>query len=129
MQGRYYYSFVEQILGIHHNMSGGDYEIDYFLPHGFTLLGLGTWQYTYGGVELPCCVAVSQFFSSDLLPHHDQILAGKHHDVGGGFAFFLSDSVTVYASALHAVYSENEHKLFLGVNTGVTYTFKGWGDK
>src|SRR5262249_33931134 len=47
VQTRYYYSFVERILGIHHNLSGGDWEVDYFLKPKLTVLGLGTWQWTH----------------------------------------------------------------------------------
>jgi hypothetical protein len=127
VQGRYYYSFVEQILGIHHNLSGGDYEFDYFLTPRLTLLGLGTWQYTYGGLNQPCCLTLAQAFTPEELPHHDQLLAAKHHEVGGGLAIAVSDSLTMYASALHAVYSANGHKLFLGLNMGVYYTFRPGG--
>jgi hypothetical protein len=126
IQGRYSYSFVERILGIPHNESNAAWEIDYFLSRRLTLLQLGTWQHIHGGIQWPVEFAAdaSRVFTPEQLPHHDQLLATRHLDMGGGLAVTASNSMILYAGAVTSLRYENGHRTFLGLNLGVYYTFK-----
>jgi hypothetical protein len=129
---RGYYSFVERILGFHHNIIGGDWEFDYILNPHLIVLGLGTFQYTQGGIEWPCCLTLPQsvaagVFTPEQVPHHDQILATRYQQVGGGLSVPVGDSLNLYGSVLTALYYENGHRTFLALNLGVSYTFRPKG--
>jgi len=92
-------------------------------------LGLGVWQYTHGGIEWPFVYGTTpeNVFTPEQIPHHDQILATRHNDVGGGLAFAVGDSLTLYGSAFTSVYYENGHRTALGLNMGMYYTFRRGG--
>lgn len=129
IQGRYSYSFVQTLFNIPHNESNAAWEFDYFLGSRLTLLGLGTWQHIHGGVETFVDVPNSVTFPPEQVAHHDRLLATRHLDLGGGLAVSVRESITLYATAITSVRYENGHRTYLGLSTGVSYTFKPGRDR
>jgi hypothetical protein len=139
VQGRYAYSFVERVLGIHHNKSNADLDVGYFVSPAALVRILASWQKTHGGVDcwhphLPCPFDIdnppdpkSPIWNpkSPIWIHHDQIGAEDYLNLGTGASYTVNDSVDVFLIALRTVRGRNAHKMDLSVTTGIGYSFNG----
>jgi hypothetical protein len=121
VQGRYSYGFVERVMNVSHNRSNMDLEVGYFLRPSLRVFGMGAGQITHGGLDFP--TNFRDIATPEQCLHHDQIARDNFLNLGGGAAYALSDSVDLFASAMHMVTGRNGHALQLGTTFGLTYSF------
>ena len=118
VNAQYSYAFVQGVEDFNLNRSRADFEVGYFVTRSFSLRGLGSWQWTYGGIE----------FSPDLEDHpehfgvHDRAARANFTRLGGGAAFSVNRSVDIYAAVVTTVAGRNGHAP-LGIALGMSWTF------
>jgi hypothetical protein len=121
VSSRVAYGFVEKVQNISHNRSMADIEGGYFLTPSFRTFGMVSGQYTHGGITLP-----PGGFATIPAPYkftHDVIQRVHYVNVGGGFAYSMTDSLDLFGSFTRQVAGLNGHKLNRGVSLGVSWTF------
>lgn len=119
VQMRYSYAFVEEVAGVSHDRSNVDLEVGYFLSPDWSLRLLGSWQDTYGGVQIPIPP------SNPLFPFHDQLAEDDHLDAGGGIAWQVTDRIAVHTLYMHGLKGQNSHKVDTRIALGFSYELGG----
>jgi hypothetical protein len=121
LSGRVAYGFVEKVLDISHNRSVADLEVGYFFTPAFRAFAMSSGQYTHGGVEFP--LGGPSQLPLKYQPVHDIIQHVNSFNMGGGFAYSLSDSVDLFGSFTRLVAGRNGHALNRGVTVGASWSF------
>jgi hypothetical protein len=124
LQSRVAYSFVERVLGRRIDHADVDLDLGYFATERLGVRGLASYSRTIGGVDWN---SHWPNFSDPIFLHHDQLLAGRHFNIGAGANYAISDRLDVYTSALHTLSGRNGHKIHLAANLGVGWTFQPRG--
>ncbi len=119
-QSRVAYSFVEHVLGRRIDHADADLDLGYFATERFGVRALASYTRTIGGVDWNYHWPD---YSSPIFLHHDQLLANRHFNVGGGANYAVSDRLDVYTSVLHTLSGRNGHKIALAANVGVGWSF------
>jgi hypothetical protein len=139
---RYSYAFVQEVIGIHHDLSTADLQVGYFLTSALGARAILSYGYTHGGLDFPdvttqagynefvrrFCDPVLQCApgAGDSTPawlHHDQIGHDVYLNVGGGLSYALTGSIDVFVAYLTSVYGLNGHKLKDSWSLGFTWNF------
>jgi len=124
VQARFTYAWVEKVAGVSHNRENIDFDVGYYVNPHVALQGLVQWQKTIGGIVVP-------FPKSDprypvLFPHHDQLAADDHTNIGGGASWFVSDESTWSLAYMQGVKGRNGHKIDSQFSLAYTYGFFGF---
>ncbi len=122
VEATYSYAFVERVLGVHHDRSDILVEIGYFVTPSLSVRGIGTGNYTHGGLV---------FYNSDLLrqapleirQHHDQLAHSSGISLGGGLSYVLTGSTEIYAAYMRQVQGRSGHKIAYSLSFGVGWSF------
>jgi hypothetical protein len=122
LQLHYSYAFVQEVVGIAHDRSNADLELGYFLTPAWVLQAIGSWQWTHGGIDVPIPP------SNPLYPHHDQLADDEFLNVGAGIVWFAGDRTSAYLNYTTSVRGRNGHKLGQGLNLGLGYRPRGFGN-
>jgi hypothetical protein len=120
-QARYSYSFVERVVGIHHDRSTLDVELGYFVTPKVRVFALGVGQKTHGGIDLPD--AGWRALPLEQQPNHDRIARADMLDTGGGLQVSVSRSFDVFGSYMTTIAGRNGHALQRAVTMGVAWSF------
>ena len=120
VQSRVAYSFVEHVLGYRIDHADVDLDLGYFATDRFGVRALASYGRTNGGVDWN---NHWPDYNSPIFLHHDQLLANRHLNVGGGANYALSDRLDIYTSVLHTLSGRNGHKIHLAANVGVGWSF------
>jgi hypothetical protein len=115
LQARYNYAFVEKVAGVAHDRMNAELEIGYFLNPRASVRAIAAWQETHGGIDVP----VPR--DHHLFDHHDQLAAENFLNLGGGFAFSVSERLSLYSLFQGSVRGRNGHKLDHGLTLGINY--------
>lgn len=118
VQARLSYGFVERVLGRSHNRTNIDADFGYFLTPRVALSGLATFAKHHGGL------VAGQQFTDDEFEVHNQLFRYDTLDVGGGAAFLVNRSTSVFAALLTTVWSRNAHVLRPGFIVGINWRFR-----
>ncbi|MDQ6801236.1 MAG: hypothetical protein M3041_10400 [Acidobacteriota bacterium] len=120
VQSRVAYSLVEHVLGRRIDHADVDLDLGYFATERFGVRALASYGRTIGGVDWNY-----QWpdYNSPVFLHHDQLLANRHFNVGGGANYAVSDRFDVYTSVLHTLSGRNGHKIHVAANFGVGWSF------
>jgi hypothetical protein len=123
VSGRVGYGFVEKVMDISHNRSMGDLEVGYFITPALRAFGTTSAQYTHGGIDFPVegLVAVPLQYKEV----HDIIQQVNYVQLGGGFAYSVSDAVDLFGSFSREVAGRNGHVLNRGITLGASWGFSG----
>jgi hypothetical protein len=124
-QLRYSYAFVEEVLGVSHDRSNLDLEVGYFLTPSLGISAIGSYQKTYGGIELPLpgTPASAAFRQTPFFFHHDQLAQSNFVNVGGVVSYALTGTVDVFASYQSMVWGRSVHDLKPGLAVGLSWGF------
>jgi hypothetical protein len=129
MQARLSYNFVERVLDVYHDSMNVELEFGYFLTRRLALIGLGTGQNTFGGLNYPVGGFSQDFIRySPLYPHHDQILRARLIDLGGGAAYQVNPRFAIFGAAVTTLWGTNAHAVNAGITFGVNWTFQTRGE-
>ena len=85
------------------------------------MFGLASGQYTHGGVDFP--LSGPSGLPLQYLPVHDVIQQVNALNLGGGFAYSMTDSLDLFASFTRQVTGRNGHVLNHGVTVGTSWSF------
>ncbi|HLN93075.1 MAG TPA: hypothetical protein VK389_04375, partial [Thermoanaerobaculia bacterium] len=123
-QLRYSYAFVEEVLGVSHDRSNLDLEVGYFLTPSLGVSVTGSYQKTYGGVELPVpgSPANIAFQQTPLFMRRHQLARTNYLNVGGIVSYALTGTVDVFAVYQSTVWGRNLHASQPALAFGI-----GWG--
>jgi hypothetical protein len=121
LQVTYFYGVAQQILNIPHNHSNASLEVGYFVTPKLRVIGLSSGQITHGGIDGTPALG----FDPVLFPVHDQITHDNYLDLGGGFAYSMSDKIDLFGSLIHAMSfaQRNGHQMDHGLTVGLSWTF------
>jgi hypothetical protein len=124
-QLRYSYAFQEKVLGVSHDRSNLDLEVGYFLTPSLGVSAIGSYQKTYGGIELPVIgsAANDAFRGTPYFVHHDQLAQSNYLNVGGIVSYALSGTVDVFASYQSTVWGRSIHATQPGLAVGMSFGF------
>jgi hypothetical protein len=129
LESRLSYSFVERVLGIRHDHANLDVDFGYFVTDRLGIRALGSYNRTFGGINHDRVNCTWCDGSSPLFVHHDQLLAERHLNLGGGASYALNDKLDAFASAFHTVSGRNGHKMHIATMVGVAWSFAPRGAK
>lgn len=124
LEGRYSYTFREQILDISTNYSSGDLTLGYFVTPSVRIFGIAVGQLTHGGIDLDSItptVSTNPYFF-----HHDRITRHNYLNLGGGASYSVNDAIEVYGAVLNTVSGRNTHAVKYGITFGISYGFQGF---
>ena len=125
VQARYSYAFVAKVLGVSHDRSNVDLELGYFLTESLGISAIGSYQKTYGGIELPLpgTPAAAAFRNTPYFVHHDQLAQSNFVNVGGAVSYALTGTVDVFAAYQAMVWGRNVHSIQPGLAFGLNWGF------
>ena len=125
VQVRYSYAFVAKVLGVSHDRSNVDLEIGYFLTPSLGVSVIGSYQKTYGGIELPLpgTPAAAAFRLTPYYVHHDQLAQSNFVNVGGAVSYALTGTVDVFAAYQTMLWGRNVHSIEPGLAVGLSWGF------
>jgi len=121
VSSRIAYGFVEKVQDISHNRSMADLEAGYFVTPSFRAFGMVNGQHSFGGIDLPPNGQAG--LPVALRPVHDVIQRVNFVNLGGGFAYSITDSFDMFGSFLRQVDGRNGHKLNRGITVGASWSF------
>jgi hypothetical protein len=124
LQSRVAYSFVERVLGRRIDHADVDLDLGYFATERLGVRGLASYSRTIGGVDWNSKWPIK---TDPIYLHHDQLLAGRHLNLGAGANYSVSDRFDIYSSLLHTLSGRNGHKIDFAANVGVGWTFQPRG--
>ena len=134
IQSRYYYSFVERVLDIHHDRSNVDVLFGYFARPKLAFHTLAFYQKAHGGLSNDQVDAASVGYALPAMPeknnrvlffHHDQLEAVDYFNVGGGLSFTVRGSTNVSLTYLRTLWGRMGHKLDHSITVGVGWRLAG----
>lgn len=117
VQGRLNYAFVEKVADVKHDRTNLDLELGYFVTPKWSVRALAFWQFAHGGVDVPMKP------SDPLYPHHDQLAAEEHTNLGLGVSYAASSNVSMYAMYQESIQGRNGHKVDQGLTLGMSVGF------
>jgi len=82
---------------------------------------MATAQQTHGGIDFP--ITGQAGLPGTLRPVHDVIQRVNYVNLGGGFAYSLTDSLDMFASFSREVTGRNGHMLNRGITLGASWSF------
>ena len=125
VHARYAHSFVQRVLGIHHDRSDVDLELGYFATPTLTLRTFGAWEFPHGGIQDPSQILAPPRGTGtpEIFIHHDQITAEGHFNLGFGTAYAATRNVDVFLSAIRTLSGKNAHAIDVAVLAGVAVSF------
>ena len=125
VQARYSYAVVAKVLGVSHDRSNVDLELGYFLTESLGISAIGSYQKTYGGIELPLAgtPAAAAFRQTPYFVHHDQLAQSNFVNVGGAVSYALTGTVDVFAAYQVMVWGRNVHAVQPGLAVGLNWGF------
>jgi hypothetical protein len=120
--GRCSYAFVERVADVWHDRGNLDLQLGYNVTPALQVFGLGTGQYTFGGVpqNLP---AIRSTWSAETLHHHAQTGKSELLGFGGGLEYQLTGTIAVGGSYLRTVWGRSDHAVHSLFNVAVTFGF------
>lgn len=118
-QAAYTYSIVEHVRGVATNRSNGELELGYFVTPALSIRGLGLWQHTYGGFDLP-----RDFEHKGGFEIHDRVASVQYIRFGAGTTYALNRSTGVYVLFVKTYSGKNTYGS-RGISAGVTWNFGG----
>lgn len=121
VSSRLAYGVVEKVLDISHNRSMADLEVGYFVTPSFRAFGMANAQQTHGGIDFP--INGQAGLKPVLVPVHDVIQRVNYLNLGGGFAYSLTDSLDMFASFSREATGRNGHVLNRGITLGASWSF------
>lgn len=121
VSSRIAYGFVEKVLDISHNRSMADLEVGYFVTPSFRAFGMANAQRTHGGIDFP--INGQAGLKPVFVPVHDVIQRVNYLNLGGGFAYSLTDSLDMFASFSREATGRNGHVLNRGITLGASWSF------
>lgn len=117
VQARANYAFVQEVADIGHDRGNLDLELGYFFTPSWAAWVLGSWQWTYGGIDVPVPP------NSPLFPYHDQLAAAEFFNMTGGIGWFPGDRWNVFLNYSESLSGSNAHKVDRSWTIGVGYRF------
>lgn len=120
-QGRYGYSRVEEVEGIHPDFHQLDMEVGHFFNERWSGRVLAIWRHAKNGLEFP--IDYPGGGTSEIFSHHDQLNAARFVEIAVGAGYRIDDRYGVSASYLRTVWGENAHLADYAVTIAVTGTF------
>jgi len=120
VQARLTYAWVEKVAGVSHNRENVDFDLGYYVNTKVALQAIVQWQKTLGGVDVPMPP------TNPLFPHHDQLAADGHTNLGAAASWFASDRSTWSLAYSQSVQGTNAHKLANQFTLAYTYGFFGF---
>jgi hypothetical protein len=124
LQTRINYSFVERVLNESHNRTNIDAEVGYFVTPRLAVSAIGSYEIHHGGLDWDSSKPINDQWTSEELLNHDALMRADQFDVGGGVAFLVNKSTSVYANYLTMAWGINGHALNSGVIVGVNVRFR-----
>jgi len=123
-QARINYSVVERVLDRSHNRTNIDAEMGYFLTPRLAVTGIASYAKHHGGLNFDSTRTPLQQWTPEEYLNHDELMRSDQLDVGGGAAFMVSKSTSVYANVLTMAWGINGHALNTGVIAGINFRFR-----
>ncbi|HEX9723041.1 MAG TPA: hypothetical protein VGC53_02025 [Vicinamibacteria bacterium] len=120
-QARYSYGIPEEVLGVRVVHSDLNWDVGYFLTSRLSLKFLGFTHFSHSGLDFPVDFPSR---TDEAFYHHDQTLAVRHVDLGGGFSFAAAEAWDIHASIITSPWAQNNHKIRQGITFGVTWYFR-----
>lgn len=115
VQMRLNYAFVEHVAHIRHDRINIDAEVGYFFTPAFSVSLVGMWQDTDGGRNMPIPA------NDPLFVHHDQLAATRFFNLGGGFAWSISERFHSYIFYGQMLRGRNAHMMDDSISLGLSY--------
>jgi hypothetical protein len=114
----YSYSFVEHVLGIHHDKSLVNLDLGYFVIPTLGFRAAGVWGHSHGGLNIP-----DDLTTPELRQHHDQLSRDSFVNLGIGVTYALTGAVDVYAGYARTLWGVNGHKVDPALSFGFAWSF------
>ncbi len=125
VEARFAFAIVERVEGLNLNRSSADWEVGHFATSRLSLRFTGTWQRTYGGIDIPL---------DSNLPHyhdlHDRAARSNFIRLGGGASFSLTRSVGLHADygrTISGINFTDARGISLGISLRFSRGFNGGG--
>jgi hypothetical protein len=127
VQGRYSYTFVEQVLDIPNNRSNAALEGAFLITRKLSARGLVAWQHTHGGLRMgsipPADLPVpGEVNTPERILQHDRLLRDNNWRLGAGASYSFS-RLDVFASYLEFIAGTDSHA-GRAVTAGVSWPFE-----
>jgi hypothetical protein len=101
-----------------------DAEVGYFVTPRLAVSAIGSYEKHHGGLDWDSSEPISQQWTDEEFLNHDALMRADQFDAGGGVAYLVNKSTSVYANYLTMVWGINGHALNSGVIVGVNIRFR-----
>jgi hypothetical protein len=120
VQGSYAINLSQGALDYARRYSTASIESAYFLTPSFRLIATGAGRIGHTGIDLPASIAL---LTPEQALHHDQIGRESYFNLGGAFAFSLTETTDLFVGYTRTVTGRNTHAIERGLSLGMSWSF------
>jgi len=121
VQGQYAFNVSQGVLDYARRYSTASIESAYFVTPSLRVIGAGSGRIGHTGIDLPLAGAAA--LTPDQWLHHDQLARESYFNVGGGFAWSMTETTDLFLGYTHTVTGRNTHATDRGLSLGLSWSF------
>lgn len=125
IQGRYGYTFDQEILDISRHRNVLDVEFGYFITPSVRAFTIFAGEITKGGLNIPGDIGLPDAAKNPLYFHHGQITRSNYLNWGLGGQYSFNERVDFFGLISHMITARNLHNLAYGITFGFSWGFGG----